>query len=501
MYFIGLDIGSSFVKASLLDGDSGQCLAAASSPGQEMPIRAPKPGWAEQDPDMWWENVVLAVRQLKGKTGRDATPVGGVGIAYQMHGLVTVSKDLSPVRPAIIWCDSRAVETGRKAFEKAGEAHCLTRLLNSPGNFTASKLGWVKVNEPQHYREAYKAMLPGDYIAMKLTGEVNTTAGGLSEAILWDYQTYSIAGFLLKSMDLSPSLFPSLVPAIGIQGYLRQEAAAELGLDPGITVSYRSGDQPNNAFSLNVLEPGEIAATAGTSGVVYAVSDQVRYDPLSRVNTFLHVNHTPQRIRLGILLCINGTGIINAWMKRNAGGGLLSYEEMNEQAAAVPAGAEGLLILPFGNGAERMLQNNDTGCHISGLNFNTHRAPHLFRAAQEGVAFAFHYGMKIMKENGVSPAVVRAGHSNLFLSPVFCQTLSSLSNLVIELYDTDGSLGAARGAALGSGFYTSTDDCFRHLSRIKTVFPDPALGSLLNEVYDRWEKELSGLLRPRRYHY
>jgi xylulokinase len=495
MYFIGLDIGSSFVKASLLDGDSGQCLAAASSPQQEMPISAPRPGWAEQDPDMWWENAVLAVRQLQGKMDRDTTPVGGVGIAYQMHGLVIVRKDLTPVRPAIIWCDSRAVETGRKAFERAGEAHCLFRLLNAPGNFTASKLGWVKTNEPQHYREVYKAMLPGDYIAMKLTGEINTTAGGLSEAILWDHQTNGLAGFLLESMDLSPSLLPSLVPAIGIQGYLRREAAAGLGLEPGIPVTYRTGDQPNNAFSLNVLEPGDIAATAGTSGVVYAVSDRVKYDPLSRVNTFLHVNHTPQQIRLGILLCINGTGIINAWMKRNAGGGLLSYDEMNEQAATVPPGSEGLLILPFGNGAERMLQNRDLGCRLSGLNFNTHRAPHLFRAAQEGVAFAFHHGMKIMKEIGVSPAVLRAGHSNLFLSPLFCETLSSLSNLVIELYDTDGSFGAARGAALGSGFYTSTDDCFKHLSKIKAIAPDPALGRVLNEVYDHWEEELSGLMK------
>ncbi len=491
MFFLGYDVGSSSVKATLFDGESGRVVARATSPeGEEMPIHAPRPGWAEQDPAMWWDHLVKATHRLWGDYSGAAEKVGGIGISYQMHGLVLVDDAGEVLRPAIIWCDSRAVETGEEAFRRIGPEKALRHLLNSPGNFTAAKLAWVKQHEPAIYRKAKKFLLPGDYIAFRMTGEKTTTITGLSEGIFWDFLENDVAAMVLEALDLDPNLIPTVVPVFGEQGRLREEAAAVLGVPSGVAVSYRAGDQPNNAWSLNVLEPGEVAATAGTSGVVYGVSDTAAYDTLSRVNTFVHVNHAPAKPRYGVLLCINGTGILNAWLRRTLFDGAVDYDEMNRQALAVPPGAEGLTILPFGNGAERILRNADPGARIGGLNFNVHGRGHLLRAAQEGIAFSFRYGLEIMGEAGIDSRVIRAGMANMFLSPLFRQVLATSSGVTIELYDTDGAQGAALGAALGTRFYASPSECFRNLERKGITEPDPSLKPLYDEVYGRWLEEL-----------
>jgi len=488
MYLLGYDIGSSSVKASLVDANTGVCVAGAFRPKQEMPIKAVKPGWAEQDPDSWWENLKLATRDVMSSSGIHAADIKAIGISYQMHGLVCIGKDHKVLRPSIIWCDSRAVEIGAKAFQDIGEDKCLDYLLNSPGNFTASKLKWVKENEPEIFKKIYKVMLPGDYIAMKLTGEICTTISGLSEGIFWDFRSKSPAGFLLDYYGISQDLLPEIRPTFSRQGQLNNQAANELGLNSGTVVSYRAGDQPNNAFSLNVLEPGEIAATAGTSGVVYGVSDVVRYDPQSRVNTFAHVNYDKAKTRLGVLLCINGTGILNSWLKRITG--FSDYTEMNEAAAKVKIGSDGLVILPFGNGAERMLGNRDTGSHFGPIDFNTHGAGHLARAAQEGIVFAFHYGMEIMKQTGITPSVVRAGNTNMFLSRIFRESLAGVSGATIELYNTDGSQGAAKGAGLGAGYYNTPKDAFAGLKKLVTIEPDTRKAKEYADAYERWKEKL-----------
>jgi len=488
MYLLGYDIGSSSVKASIVDSKTGLSIAGAFYPKQEMPIKAVKPGWAEQDPDMWWDNLKLATREVLSTSGIHTADIKAIGISYQMHGLVCVGKDLKPLRPSIIWCDSRAVEIGLKAFHEIGENKCLDYLLNSPGNFTASKLKWVQMNEPEIFSRIYKIMLPGDYIAMKLTGEICTTISGLSEGMFWDYIAQSPATFLLNYLGFSSDLLPEIRPTFSRQGQLNGPAARELGLNAGTTVSYRAGDQPNNAFSLNVLEPGEIAATAGTSGVVYGVSDVVRYDPQSRVNTFAHVNYTNDKTRLGVLLCINGTGILNSWLKRNSG--YSDYVEMNDAAAKVKIGSDGLVILPFGNGAERMLGNKDTGSFFGPVDFNTHGSGHLARAAQEGIVFAFHYGMEIMKQTGIKPSVIRAGNANMFLSRIFRETLAGVSGAVIELYNTDGAQGAAKGAGLGAGYYNSPKEAFAGLKKLATVEPESRNAGAYADAYARWKEKL-----------
>jgi xylulokinase len=491
MLLLGLDLGSSSVKASVLDAATGRVVASAQSPADEMPINAPCPGWAEQDPAVWWEHTGRAVRAALTKV--DAARVRAIGISYQMHGLVTLDARNEVVRPAIIWCDSRAVEIGAKAFADLGPELCRGRLLNSPGNFTGSKLRWVKENEPESFKRIRKIMLPGDYLALRLTGEAQTTASGLSEGALWDFAKNRPADFLLAHWGIDPALLPGLTPTFGPQATLLPAVAAELGLPAGVPVTYRAGDQPNNAFSLNVLQPGDIAATGGTSGVVYGVTDRLAYDPESRVNSFAHVNHTAQDPRLGVLLCLNGAGILNAWLRRTLGEGM-SYEKMNALAAAVPAGSAGLTVLPFGNGAERMLGNRQPGAQWHGLDFNRHQAGHLCRAAQEGIAFAFRYGIQGMQATGLSPKRVRAGNANLFLSPIFRETLASTLGVTIELVSTDGAAGAARAAGVGAGIFATTADAFRGLDVLATIDPNPALVTPCAEAYARWEQVLKRTL-------
>jgi xylulokinase len=482
---LGLDIGSSFVKAALVDVDSGAAVGSGSAPASEMAMAAPCPGWAEQDPADWWRNAVTAARKALDAAGRPGSDVAAVGISYQMHGLVVVDRAQRVLRPSIIWCDGRAVENGQRAFEQIGSLSCLARLLNSPGNFTAAKLAWVKEHEPDVFASVDKAMLPGDYIAMRLTGRAATTPSGLSEGVFWDFLDGRLSQDVLDVFGFSPSVVPDLVPTFGNQGTVTAAAAAEMGIAGGIPVAYRAGDQPNNAFSLNVLEPGEVAATAGTSGVVYGVGDQARWDGESRVNTFLHVNHRAEAPRYGVLLCVNGTGSLNSWIRRTAGQDL-SYDDMNRLALEAPVGSDGIVVLPFGNGAERTLSNRDPGAAVLNLSFNRHTRGHLFRAAQEGIVFALNYGIDIMREMGVDVRAVRAGRANMFLSPLFAQAFADTSGATVELFETDGAQGAARAAGVGAGLFATMPEAFGGLRACARFEPSPATVPAYADAYQRW---------------
>ena len=509
MYLLGYDVGSSSVKASIVDAETGKCIATSYYPKNEAPILTERPGWAEQEPEMWWQNLKYATKdvlaqasgQKPGTVGSSgnrpdtsgvARQIAAIGIAYQMHGLVCVDQDYEALRPSIIWCDSRAVPYGQKAFESLGPAQCLTHLLNSPGNFTAAKLAWVKENEPRLFDRIHKIMLPGDYIALKLSGTACTTVSGLSEGMFWDFKEGRVADFLMDWFGFDKALLPDIVPTFAEQGRVCALAAEELGLAEGTPITYRAGDQPNNALSLNVFEPGEVASTAGTSGVVYGVSGKVSFDPLSRVNTFAHVNHTPEQDRLGVLLCINGTGILNSWIRRNICPEDFHYTQMNAIASAVPIGCDGVGILPYGNGAERVLGNRETGCRIFGLNFNLHNRNHLVRAAQEGIVFSFKYGMDIMAGMGMDIKRIHAGKANMFLSPMFREALAGTTGATIELFDTDGSVGAAKGAGMGAGIYKDHNEAFATLERLEVI--EPAFEQEYAEAYGVWKEELERVL-------
>ena len=487
---LGYDLGSSSIKATLMNAQTGEVVASATYPKQEMPMISRKAGWAEQKPEDWWSNIKNATQELLLKSRTSKDKIRAIGISYQMHGLVLVDKDQKVLRPSIIWCDSRAVEIGKKAFHDLGGEFCLSNYLNSPGNFTASKLKWVKENEPEIFEQVHKAMLPGDFIAMKMSGEITTTTSGLSEGIFWDFKSKSIADKLLNYYGIDSSVLPDIVDTFSVQGQLSSSAAQELGLKEGTKIAYRAGDQPNNAFSLNVLNAGEIATTAGTSGVVYGIIETPEYDPLSRVNTFVHVNHTKKTPRYGVLLCVNGTGILNNWLQKNVVEGY-SYEEMNEIAMRAPIGADGLSFVPFGNGAERIMENNDIGASLNGLNFNRHNQSHILRAGQEGIVFAMNYGFNIMKEMGIELKAVRAGNANMFLSPLFREVFANITSTTVELYNTDGAQGAARGAGVGAEVYASYEEAFIGLKSIETIEPSPPLFGAYEDAYENWLKNLN----------
>jgi len=487
-YLLGYDIGTSSVKASLVDARSGAILASAQYPDTEAPIIARQVGWAEQEPEMWWSSLKQATGRVAAAAGVSLREVAAIGISYQMHGLVCVDRNGKALRPAIIWCDGRAVPYGRAAFEAIGSERCLGHLLNAPGNFTAAKLAWVKEHEPAVFERIYKVMLPGDYVAMRLSGgEMQTTVSGLSEGIFWDFVNNEVSRDVMDHFGFPAHLIADIVPTFAVQTTVCEAVAAELGLKAGTPVAYRAGDQPNNALSLNVMQPGEVAATGGTSGVVYGVLGEVNYDRLSRVNTFAHVNHTAAVPRLGVLLCINGTGILNAWLKRNMMGEGTTYPDMDRLADSVGIGSDGLSVIPFGNGAERILQNRDTGCSIEGLNFNVHTRAHLLRAAQEGIVFSFRQGIDIMASMGMEITVIRAGHANMFRNPMLCRTLASVTGATIELYQTDGSAGAARGAGIGVGIYASAAEALATLQLVARVEPDVPNLPAYREAWARWK--------------
>ncbi|MBP6385550.1 MAG: carbohydrate kinase [Pseudarcicella sp.] len=494
MLLVGLDIGTSSIKASVIDANTGNLLASATYPETENSIESDQPGWAEQNPEMWWECVKNAILLCNASKKYNPLDIAAIGIAYQMHGLVLVDKNHKVLRPSIIWCDSRAIATGEQAAQILGNDVLTNNLLNSPGNFTASKLAWVKNNEPAIYQNIHKVMLPGDFISMKLTGEISTTNSALSEGIFWDFKTNTISEDVLKVFDFSISILPEVKSVFSNHGYLTADIAKELGLNQQVSITYKAGDQPNNAFSLNVLEPGEVAATAGTSGVVYAVTDQIACDETFRVNTFAHVNHQFQnKNRLGTLLCVNGTGILNRWVKNNFVPHL-SYQEMNDLAELTAVGANELFVFPFGNGAERMLKNKNIGSHFLNLDFNQHSIGHIIRASQEGIAFSLKYGMDIMAQNGTNPKVIRAGKANMFLSPLFTQALVNTTGVAVEMYNTDGAKGAAIGAGMGVGFYSSYKDAFRNLEIVQTVEPNSQLKDAYQQVYQEWNNNLESLL-------
>ncbi len=487
MLLLGIDIGTSAIKVSVMDADTQQCIGSAHYPDEESGIISPKPGWAEQSPDMWWEHVQLAILKLHAQRKYNPKNIAAIGIAYQMHGLVMVDKHQHSLRNSIIWCDSRAVETGENAFESIGKEKCLLHLLNSPGNFTASKLAWVKQHEPGIYAAADKIMLPGDFIAMKLTGTITTSIAALSEGIFWDFQTNELSKDVFDFYGLSTTLIPEIKEVFAEHGQLTANVAASLSLKEGIPVTYKAGDQPNNALALNVLQPGEVAASAGTSGVIYGVSDQLTYDNGSRVNSFAHVNYTAEQKRLGVLLCINGTGILNRWVKNIAGAGL-DYKGINKAASTIPPGSDGLLVFPFGNGAERMLGNRMVHAHIHNLDLNKHGQSHLYRAAQEGIAFAFRYGLDILRENGMNPQVIRAGKANMFLSDVFTTSFVNTLNIPVEMYHSDGSSGAATGAGLGAKIYASPKEAFLHFKPLELV--KPSSHTIYDGYYQKWLEQL-----------
>jgi xylulokinase len=484
MIDIGFDIGSSFVKAALVEVETGKPIARARVPEVEIPMEAQQLGWAEQHPNLWWQYLCEATQKLLTETDINAEQISSIGISYQMHGLVLVDRDLNPLRKSIIWCDSRATSYGEKAFEKLGKGYCKDHLLNSPGNFTASKLAWVIENEPELYQKAYKLMLPGDFLAAKLSGIPQTTITGLSEGIFWDFKNDQASQALFDHYKIDQSLVPEVVDNFTVQATVSNAGAQATGLKEGTPITYRAGDQPNNAYTLGARKAGDVVATGGTSGVVYALTDQLSGNELTKVNTFAHVNYQPQQKMFGKLLNLNGAGIQYRWLHQLMGE--VGYEKLNEMAQQAPIGSNGLQVFPFGNGAERMLDNKIVNGHISNINFNIHDNNHMVRATLEGIAFAMIYGIEILKNDGVDIENLKVGNDNLFLSDVFSKTIADTLGISIQMLEATGAEGAAK-ASISNPHQTQNND---NINITKTIKPNPKLQVESIASFEKWKTQL-----------
>lgn len=484
MIGIGYDIGSSFIKAALVDVKTGNPILRARVPEVEIPMQAQQQGWAEQDPNLWWEYLCKATQKLLAEAHIKADQISSIGISYQMHGLVLVDRDLNPLRKSIIWCDSRATPYGDKAFEKLGKTYCKDHLLNSPGNFTASKLAWVIENEPDLYNKTYKLMLPGDFLATKLSGVPQTTITGLSEGIFWDFKNDETSTSLFDYYQINQSLVPEIVDNFKLQATVSHSGAKATGLIAGTPITYRAGDQPNNAYTLGARSTGDVVATGGTSGVVYALTDRLSGEELTKVNTFAHINYQPKQKMFGKLLNLNGAGIQYRWLHQLMG--QMSYQKLNQMAAKAPIGSNGLKVFPFGNGAERILDNKIVNGHISNINFNIHDNNHLARATLEGIAFALIYGIEMLKNDGVVIENLKVGNDNLFLSDIFSKTIADTLGISIQMLEATGAEGAAKAGIAGEKGGQNNHKI--HIN--KTIEPNPQSKNQSIDSFKNWKKQL-----------
>ena len=492
MLLCGIDVGTSSIKLSVVDASTKKVIHTCSFPETENEIISVSPGFAEQNPEHWWYCVMQVIKMANATKKYNPLDISAIGISYQMHGLVILDKDKQVLRPSIIWCDSRAASIGDLAFEALGKEKLLKDLLNSPGNFTASKLAWVKNNEPQIYEQIKHVILPGDFISYKFTDELTTTISALSEGIFWDFNKNEISKDLLDYYGFDVSFFPEIKQVFENHGQISNTMASELGLSTNLKITYKAGDQPNNALSLGVVEPGEIATTAGTSGVIYGVSSELKYDPNCRVNSFAHVNYTKDLRRIGVLMCINGTGILNRWLKENFFS-TNSYTDLNSYANQSEIGSKDLMCFPYGNGAERIFNNKIIGGSFRNLDFNRHQKNEISRSVQEGIAFSMVYGLELLNSSGIVPQKIKAGYANMYLSSIFSSTIVNASNVSIQLLESDGAYGAALGAGIGSHYYKSVHEGINSIKLLSEILPDQNKNKT-SDFYEKWKSELLKML-------
>jgi len=439
-YLIGIDASTTATKALLID-DRGEIVAVAAT---EYDFQTPHPLWSEQDPALWWDGAVASVRRVLAESGIDPAAVVGVGLTGQMHGLVLVDAAGQVLRPSILWNDQRTASQCDEIRARLGKSE-LVRITGNDAltGFTAPKILWVQENEPDVYARIHKILLPKDYVRYRLTGDFATDRAGAGGTLLVELATRDWSPTVVEALGLRPEWLPPTHEGTQITGVVSAAAAEATGLRAGTPVVGGGGDQAAQATGVGAVEEGIVALTLGTSGVVFATADKPFYQPEGRLHAFPHA--LPGKWHLmGVMLSAAGS---LRWYRDTLAPGA-AYDDLLAPAAAIPAGSDGLLFLPYLTGERTPHPDPLARGAFVGLTVR-HTQPHLTRSVLEGVAFGLRDSFELMKDAGLSAIRQVRVSGGGARSPLWRQILADV--LGSELVTVNTTEGAAFGAALLAG--------------------------------------------------
>ena len=479
-YLLGFDVGSSSVKASLVNADSGKCVATAFFPEKEAPIMAVKAGWAEQDPQMWWDNAKLSLKKIMVEAGATAEEIKAIGISYQMHGLVCVDKNLKALRPSIIWCDSRAVPYGEKAFKDLGADQCLSHLLNSPGNFTAAKLAWVKENEPENFKKIKKIMLPKDYLAYKLSGTFCTDYSDASGMLLLDVKNRKWSKEMCDICGITEDMLPKLFDSFEKVGELKHDLAAELGLRDGVVIAAGAGDNAAAAVGTGTVGNNKCNISLGTSGTIFMSSDSFAVDSNNALHSFDHADG-----HFHLMGCMLSAASCNKWWMDEI---LKTKDYADEQKGIDKLGENHVFFLPYLMGERSPWNNPNARATFTGITMDTTRED-MTQAVLEGVAFATRDMYEVAKSIGVAPkrTMICGGGAK---SPLWRRMIANILNVEVDVPSCEEGpgMGGAMLAMVACGAYKSVEEAAAAIVKVdKTEKPDPELVAKYEARYQQFK--------------
>ena len=487
-HFLGIDLGTSFLKLQVIDA-AGAAVAAAGAP---VPLRVPRPGWAEQDPAAWWAALGAACRDLFAPGRVDPRSIAAIGLSGQMHGAVFLDDQGAGLRPCLIWMDARTTAQVAQIAERVPRATLIGITGNAPNtSFTATKVLWIQQHEPEVYARTRHILLPKDYLRLRLTGTYATDVSDASATLLFDLARRDWSPTLLDAFGIHPALLPPVHESVAPTGTITPEAAAATGLIAGTPVVAGGGDAECSAFGLGLAGDAASAGAAltsiGTSGQVFAVTDRPVIDPQGRIHSLCHV--VPDRWH--VMGAILAGGVALRWLRdilTPPGGPPPDYDTLTEEAAQVAAGADGLIFLPYLQGERTPHMDPQARGVFFGLRLDHTRA-HLVRAVLEGVAFALRDGLEVVRELDIAPTEVRVAGGGAS-SALWRQIQRDIFALPVRTIGADhgGAYGAALLAAVGAGVFAGAAGASRAIPLGARSDPDPAQVATYEAVYRRYRR-------------
>ncbi len=490
---LGIDVGTGGTRALIIDG-RGRILASATE--EHEPFASPKVGWAEQRPEDWWRATRIAVAKAIAQGGLRQEQISCVGFSGQMHGAVMLDSASEVVRPALIWCDVRTEKQCKDLSEKIGWERLIQLTANPPlENFTLTKLLWVRENEPENWKRVRSVMLPKDYVRFRLTGERAIDVADASGTLMLDVARRKWSAEVLKAVEIDAALLSTLYESPQVCGQVSAIGAEATGLAAGTPVVAGGGDQSAGALGMGIVAPGAVSATIGTSGVVFASTDQPVNDPQGRLHTFCHA--VPGRWH--IMGVTQAAGLSLRWFRDRfttsvGGNGIDPYDQLTAEATSIPPGSDGLLWAPYLMGERTPHLDPNARGALVGLTASHTRA-HVVRAILEGVAFSLKDTFTILNEMKIPVKSIRLGGGGA-RSALWRQIQADVYGQEVEIVEAEE--GAAYGAAILAGvgvkMWPSVDEACSSLVRVRDrVLPKATSAAVMQESYERYRRMYAGM--------